>query len=53
MWIVKVTPPVGGWTTYKPDYFPRKVYYKKDALVLAEEARKAGGTAITVTKEKK
>lgn len=53
MWVVNAKPgSIKGEWDFRHDFFPRKVAYKKDALELAEEARKKGGTSVTVEKVK-
>lgn len=51
MWVVYVTVPKNlGWP-WKPEYFPRKFAYKKDALLLAKSAKEQGGLNIKVEKQ--
>ncbi len=40
-----------GWD-FRSDFFPRKLFYKKDAKELAEEAKKKGGKDISIEKVK-
>lgn len=51
MWITKVVKPMTR-SDYPPRYFPRKNYYKKDAVAVADRVEKLGGKA-TVVKERK
>jgi hypothetical protein len=54
MYLVHAIAPRGGikgWD-FRGDFFPRKVYYKKDALALAQEAKAKGGSGVKVEKVK-
>lgn len=55
MYLVHATAPfrggVKGWD-FQHGYFPRKIYYKKDALALAQEAKAKGGTNVKLEKVK-
>ena len=44
MWLVKIVkmPTIND---YRSNFFPRKVYYKKDALELKKEVETKGGQA--------
>ena len=44
MWVVKLTKPPKV-NDFRSDFFPRKVYYKKDALELKREVEAKGGEA--------
>ena len=44
MWIVDLLK-AGPKHDFQPNYFPRKVYYKKDAIKLKEEVERKGGLA--------
>jgi len=45
MWTVRLVKPTTG-TSFRPDYFPRTVHYKKAAKELADEVRRMGGEAV-------
>ena len=55
MYLVHATAPIHsenkGWD-FRGDFFPRKVYYKKDAKELAEEAKQKGGKDVRIEKIK-
>jgi len=44
MWVVDLLKP-GVWHDFPQGYFPRKVYYKVDALKLKAEVERKGGEA--------
>ena len=50
-WVVTVTKPMDR-DDFREGFFPRKLYYKRDAEALAREVRAKGGEA-SVDKEKK
>lgn len=52
MWLVILTkkPIVND---YRSDYFPRKFYYKHDAVKLVEEVKAKGGDAEVVSNNDK
>jgi len=45
MWQVRLTK-APRTNVYRSDYFPRKMYYKKDAQKLAHEVKVLGGGAV-------
>ena len=53
MWVVYATPPSLNenkpWD-FRDAYFPRHIYYKKDALILAQEAKDKGGKDVRIEK---
>ena len=52
MWVVKAEPgPLLTWD-YGSGYFPRRCYYKKDALKVAETAKKKGAKSVSVERVK-
>ncbi len=55
MYLVHVDPPSkflnSGWN-WADRYFPRMIYYKKDAKILAQKAKENGGTNIRIEKVK-
>jgi hypothetical protein len=51
MYIVKLVK-IPKINDFRSDYFPRKVYYKKDANALKDEVKRKGGEAV-VEKENK
>ena len=44
MWVVELLK-VPERNDFRDGFFPRRVYYKKDALALQEEVKKKGGDA--------
>ena len=51
-WIDRIVKPISRWSDPWPiGYFPRKFYYKRDAVALKKEIVKRGGEA-TVEREK-
>jgi hypothetical protein len=45
MWVVEIVK-VGTRFDFRGDYFPRKFYYKADAIRLKNEVESKGGEAI-------
>jgi hypothetical protein len=46
MWVVRLTQKPPFFWAWEVDYFPRKFYYKKDALDLLAQVEKSGCTAV-------
>lgn len=53
-WLVVADKPKSPWLTgwdYGLGFFPRKVFYKKDAKALAEEVKSKGGLNVRVVRD--
>lgn len=51
MWIVRLVKPP-KYNNFRSNFFPRRLYYKKDAEELKKEVESKGGEVI-IEKEKK